>query len=96
MFSTVGNWSGRTLKCMKKDSLLKTYGFPGCSDSKESACNVGDPSSIPGSGRTSGEGNPLEKYSCLENSIDRGAWQAYSPWTHRELDTTECLILSLY
>ena len=52
-------------------------GFPGGSDSKESACNVGNPGLIPGSGRYSGEanGNPLQ-HSCLENSMDRGAWQA--------------------
>jgi len=51
--------------------------FPGGSDGKESACNVGDPGLIPGSGRFPGEvkGNPL-LYSCLENSIDRGVWQA--------------------
>ena len=50
-------------------------GFPGGSDGEESACNVRDPSSIPGSGRSPGEGNgnPLQ-YSCLENSMDRGAW----------------------
>ena len=50
-------------------------GFPGGSDSKESACNVGDWGSIPGSGRSPGEGNgnPL-LYSCLENPMDRGAW----------------------
>ena len=47
------------------------------SDYKGSACNAGDPGSIPGSGRSPGDGNgnPLE-YSCLENSMDRGAWQA--------------------
>ena len=47
------------------------------SDRKESACNTGDPGSIPGLGRSSGEGNgyPLQ-YSCLENSTDRRAWQA--------------------
>ena len=47
------------------------------SNSKESACNAGDPSSIPGSGRSPGEGNgyPLH-YSCLENSVDRVDWQA--------------------
>ena len=41
----------------------------------ESACNVGHPGSIPGSGRSSGEGNgnPLQ-YSCLENPMDGGAW----------------------
>ena len=54
---------------------LDVSGFPGGSDSKESACSVGDPGSIPGSGRFSGEvnGNPLQ-YSCLENPMDRGAW----------------------
>ena len=52
-------------------------GFPGGSDDKDCACNVGDPGSIPGLGRSPGEwnGNPLQ-YSCLENSIGRGAWQA--------------------
>ena len=52
-------------------------GFPGGSDSKESTCNVGDLGSIPGSGKSSGEGNvnPLQ-YSCLENFMDRGAWRA--------------------
>ena len=47
------------------------------SASKESACNAGDPASIPGLGRSPGEGNgnPLQ-YSCLENPMDRGAWQA--------------------
>ena len=49
--------------------------------------------SIPGLGRSPGEGNgnPLQ-YSCLENSIDRGAWQA-SQWGCRESDTTEQLSL---
>ena len=49
--------------------------FPGGSDGKASAYNVGDLGSIPGSGRSPGEGNgtPLE-YSCLENPMDRGAW----------------------
>ena len=51
--------------------------FPCSSVSKEFACNVEDPGSIPGSGRSPGEGNgnPLQ-YSCLENPMDRGAWQA--------------------
>ena len=49
-------------------------GFPGGSDSKESACNEGDPGLIPGLGRSPGEGNgnPLQ-YSCLEHPIDREA-----------------------
>ena len=50
--------------------------FPGSSDGKESACDAGDLGSIPGSGRSRGEGhdNPTQ-YSCLENPMDRGAWQ---------------------
>jgi len=52
-------------------------GFPDASDGKQSACNVGDPGSIPGSGRSSGEGNDNSlKYSCLENPLDGGAWRA--------------------
>ena len=52
-------------------------GFPGGSDGEESACNAGDPGSILGSGRSPGvgNGNPIQ-YSCLENPMDRGAWQA--------------------
>ena len=52
-------------------------GLPGGSDGKNYACNAGDPSSVPELGRSSGEGNgyPLQ-YSCLENSMDRGGWQA--------------------
>ena len=55
----------------------KEVDFPGGSDGKVSACNGGDPASIPGLGRSPGEGNgnPLQ-YSCLENPTDRGAWQA--------------------
>ena len=51
--------------------------FPDGSDGTESACNAGDLGSIPGSGRSSGEGNGNpHQYSCLENPMDRGAWQA--------------------
>ena len=51
--------------------------FPGGSAGKESACNVGDLGSIPGLGRSSEEGNDYSlQYSCLESSMDRGAWQA--------------------
>ena len=51
--------------------------FPGGSDSKESDCNTGVPGLIPGWGRSPGEGNGyLLQYSCLENFIDRGDWQA--------------------
>ena len=52
-------------------------GFPGGSDGRDSACSAGDLGSIPGLGRSPGEGNgyPLQ-YSCPENSMDRGAWRA--------------------
>ena len=54
-------------------------GFPGGSDGKESACSAGHPGSIPGSGRSPGEGNGnLLQYSCMENPMDRGAWWAQS------------------
>ena len=57
--------------------LLLVLGFCHNSVGKSSACKAGDPDSIPGSGRSPGEGNgkPLQ-YSCLENPMDRGAWQA--------------------
>ena len=54
-------------------------GFPGGSNDKESTCNARDSGSIPGSGRSwEGNGYPLQ-YSYLENSMDRGAWQAIVP-----------------
>ena len=57
--------------------ISTAWGVPGDSDGKESACNAGDVGSIPGSGRSPGEGNsnPLQ-YSCLENPMDRGDGQA--------------------
>ena len=60
-----------------KDTYSLEVGFPGGSDSKASAHNAGDPGSIPGLGRSSGEGNgnPLQD-SCLGNSMDGGAWWA--------------------
>ena len=67
-------------------------GFPCGLAGKESACSVGDLGSIQGLGRSPGEGNnyPLQ-YSGLENSMD----YIYSPWGHKEPDTTERLSLSL-
>ena len=58
-------------KLVTKPSHTRTHtGFPGGSDSKESAYNAGDPGSIPGSGRSPGERNGyLLQYSCLENSM---------------------------
>ena len=60
-------------------------GFPGGSEVKAFACNMGDLGSIPGSGRSPGEGNgnPLQ-YSCLENPMDGGAWWATVQRVHVE------------
>ena len=57
---------------------MLTLCFLGGLDGKESACHAGDLGSTPGLGRSPGErnGNPLQ-YSCLENSMDRGAWRAH-------------------
>ena len=71
-------WYSRTVS--PSWSLLSSSGkrgFPGGSDDKESACNAEEQSSIPGLGRSPGEGNgyPLQS-SCLENPMDRGAWRA--------------------
>ena len=68
-----------------------TIGESGGSEVKASACNAGDLGSIPGSGRSPGEGNgnPLQ-YSCLENPMDGGAWWATVHGV-AEWDTTEQL-----
>ena len=73
-------------------SMQRDRGFPGGSDGKESTCNAGDLSSIPGLGRSPGEGhgNPLQ-YSCLENPYGQRSLAGYSPWGHKELDMTERL-----
>ena len=64
--------------------------FPGGSEGKASVCNAGDLGSIPGSGRSPGEGsgNPLQ-YSCLENPMDREAWRATVHRATKESDVTE-------
>ena len=68
-------WPNNYIRCSSTNR--DPVGFPGGSEGKVSACNAGDPGSIPGLGRSPGEGNgnPLQ-YSCLENPMDRGAWQA--------------------
>ena len=71
-------WGRKRVGC----DLVAKQGFPSDSDSKESACNAGDPLLIPGSGRSPGEGNGYPfQYSCLENSMDRGAY----PYSLKEL-----------
>ena len=62
------------------ESILES-GLPLWLNSKESTCNAGDIGSIPGWGRSPGEGhgNPLQ-YSCLENLMDKGAWRAMDHW----------------
>ena len=64
--------------------------FPRGSDGKESAYNAGDPASIPELGRSpgGGHGNPLQDC-CLENPHGQRSLAGYSPWGHKELDTTE-------
>ena len=66
-----------SVQSLSREEFICTYDLMGGSDSKESACSAGDPGSIPVSGTSPGEGNgnPLQ-YSCLENSMDRGDWQA--------------------
>ena len=61
-------------------------GFRGGSAVKNPSAVVGDMDSIPGLGKSPGEGNgKLLQYSCLENSMDRGAWWATSPWDHKRV-----------
>ena len=67
------DFESRSINGEEKGYFLR--GFPDDSDGKESVHNAGDPGSVLGSGRSPGEGygNPLQ-YSCLENSMHRGAW----------------------
>ena len=89
--------SSKDVKSLLKylGKIIIFVGFPGGSDGKESACNAGDMGSIPGLGRSPGErhGNPLH-YPCLENLHGQRSLTGYSPWGHKESDTTERLSLS--
>ena len=71
-------------------SLQYSLTSPGGSDGKESACSAGDLGSISGLGRSPGgsRGNPRQ-HSCLENTHGQSSLVGYSPWGHKELDTTE-------
>ena len=78
--------------------LFKKYwGFPGGSDGKESACNAGDPGSIPGSGRSPGEenGNPTPVFFPGKSHGQRSL-EGYSPWGCKESDMTEQTTLKYY
>ena len=72
--------------------VVFSFDFPGGSYSKESACSAGDPGSVPESGTSPREGNgtPLQ-YPCLENPMDRRAWQALQTMGSKESDMTEQL-----
>ena len=68
-------------------AIREKVGLPCGSDGKESACNARDPGSIPGSGLSAGGGNGNSpQYSCLENPMDRGTWQATVHGVAKELD----------
>ena len=76
---------------MNQPYVYICLGFPGGSNGKDSACNAGDAGSVLGSERSprEGNGNPVQ-YSCLENPMDREAWQAsMCPWGHKELVATQ-------
>ena len=93
-------WGVRALFQEMRSLSCLNYSVPGCvpsgSDSKESACNTRDPGMIPGLRRCPGEGNghPFW-YSRLENPHGQGSLVGYSPWGHKDSDTTEWLKLSL-
>ena len=80
----------------KQSDMTSNEGFPGTSDSKESAYNVGDLGSIPGLGRSpgGGNGNPLQ-YFCLENFMDRGAWWATVLGSQSQMQLQNLMQLSL-
>ena len=77
-----GSWGYAYQRSRKRTPLIRSFfhgkGFPGGLDGKASARNAEDLGSIPGLERSPGgrHGNPLLAYSCLENPMDRGAWQA--------------------
>ena len=85
--SDLPSWA--LIKNLLKLTILR-MGFPGGSEVKNLPANAGDADSIPGSGRSprEGNGNPL-KYSCLENSMDRGAWRATVHGVTRKSDMTQ-------
>ena len=86
------SWVGKIPWRRDRLPISVFLGFPGGSDGKESACNAGDLGLIPGLGRSpgGGHGKPLQ-YSCLENPHGQRSLVGYSPWDHKESETTEWL-----
>ena len=68
---------------LSEEGIMGTRSFPGGSDGKESACHAGDLGSIPGSGRSPGEGKGYLF------SPEESPWTGYSPWSHKESDMIE-------
>ena len=89
-FTGKGKRRGSKVKWFPKSVLELGTGFPGRSD--ECSCSARDLGSIPGWGRSpgGGHGNPLQ-HSCLEKSQRQRSLASYSPWSHKESDTTEQL-----
>ena len=80
------------MKTRINEKSMMLLGLPGGSDGKESTCNAGDLGSIPGLGRSPGRGHGNQlQYSCLENPHGQRSLVGYSPWVHKESDTTERL-----
>ena len=78
-----------TVYIFRFKGIKKAWGFPGSSAGRESACNAGDPGSIPRSGRSpgGGHGNPVQ-YSCLVSRHGQRSLAGYSPWGRKEVDRT--------
>ena len=85
-------WGGVYVIIVEIKCITNKKGFLGGPDGKESACNTGDPGSIPGLGRSpeGGNGNPLQ-YSCLENLHGQRNLEGYVPWGHEESAMTSWL-----
>ena len=91
----LGRWEDRVMRILNTTPRINSFGGPlvslgfGGTVVKNPPASAGDAGLIPGSGRSPGGGNGnLLQYSCLENSMDRGAWWATVTGVAKELDTT--------